>query len=426
MLDRTQSPFINPIHHLKLPPVAYYTLDNGIPLYVVNMGTQEVLKVEIVFNSGRPYEQKKLAARATASMLKEGTKNFTSAAIAEKIDFYGAGLSTPFNIDTSNITLFSLTKHFEKVLPILAEMLQCPIFPQQELDTFIQVNQQSLQIDLTKNDTIAYRTVTELIFGANHPYGYNSFPETYGELHRDDLVRHFERCYTAGNCTIFLSGKIESDTIELLNKYLSTAILKGNLIEPNRVEGNKQQPQPVRVKLPDTIQMAIRIGRKLFNRHHPDYAGMYVLNTVLGGYFGSRLMENIREEKGYTYNIYSVLDTMNFDGCFYISTEVGNEFVNQTIAEIYKEMQCLREEIVEAPELEMVRNYLLGNFLTMLDGPFNVSDVVKTLVTENLPLSFFEELVKKIQSIDSETLRSLAQQYLNPKDYWEVIVGEVG
>ncbi|MFN7117836.1 MAG: M16 family metallopeptidase [Saprospiraceae bacterium] len=424
MLDRTQPPLIYEINRLVLPPVQTLTLDNGIPVYVVNMGTQEVLKLEVIFNAGRPYEQKQLASRATASMLKEGTASFTSADIAEKIDFYGSSISTPFNIDTSNILLYSLNKYFDKVLPILAEMLASPTFPQKELDTFIQVNQQNLQIDLTKNDTLAYRAVTELIFGKTHPYGYNSYPATYGELRREDLIRHYEHCYTAGNCKIVISGKITDEILTALNQHLGNAIRPGAALTAQPLA----QPSPdrkLRIQNPDTIQMALRVGRDLFNRHHPDYPGWYMLNTIIGGYFGSRLMENIREEKGYTYNIYSMLDTMMHDGCFYIATEVGNEFINQTLDEIYKEMEMLQTELVDEEEMEMVRNYVLGGFLNMLDGPFNVSEVVKTLVTENLPLSYFEELVSDVQKVTEEDLLALSQKYLNPNDFWEVVAGEV-
>lgn len=424
MLDRTQSPLIHEINRLVLPPVQTFTLDSGIPVYVVNMGTQEVVKVEVIFNGGRPYEQKHLASRATASMLKEGTKSFSSADIAEKIDFYGSSISTPFNIDTSNIVLYSLNKYFDQVLPILAEMLACPTFPQKELDTFIQVNQQNLQIDLTKNDTLAYRTVTELIFGKDHPYGYNSFPETYRELTREDLLQHYTRCYTTGNCQIVISGKITDDMLHSLNRYLGSAISAGPLLTAMPA-AHPAPEKKWRIQNEETVQMALRVGRQLFNRHHPDYPAWYMLNTVIGGYFGSRLMENIREEKGYTYNIYSILDTMVYDGCFYIATEVGNEFINQTLDEIYIELENLQQEPVEEEEFEMVQNYVLGGFLNMLDGPFNVSEVVKTIVTENLPLSYFEELVNAVQQVTAEDMLALSQKYLNPNDFWEVVVGEV-
>ncbi len=424
MLDRTQPPLIQAIERLHLPAIPVETLDNGIPVYVVNMGTQDVVKIEIIFNAGRPYEHKQLVARATGAMLKEGVASLDSAAIAEHLDYYGSSLSTPANIDTTNIVLYSLNKYLPDVLPLVVRLLSEPLFPQRELDTFIQVNRQNLQVDLTKNDTIAYRTVTELIFGSAHPYGYNSYPDVYSALTRDDLRQHFERCYTADNCQIIISGKVEASALKLLNHTLGRAIPRGQRLDARPII----QPATTRQTLipnPDTVQMAIRVGRHLFSRHHPDFAGMYVLNTILGGYFGSRLMENIREEKGYTYNIYSVMDTMRFDGCFYIATEVGNEFAAQTLQEIYTEMDLLRTEPVDEEELMMVHNYLMGSFLNMLDGPFNVSDVVRTLLSENLPLSYFENFVEEVAKVTSAQLQALAQRYLDPKDYYEVVVGAV-
>ncbi len=422
MPNRSEQPLINPIDKLELLPAQQLQLDNGIPVYVVNMGTQEVLKLELIFFAGRPFERKKLVARATAAMLKEGSRHFDSATIAERFDFYGSSFRTPFNIDTTVVELYSLNKYFEQVLPIVADILAEPSFPQKELDTFIQVNQQNLQIDLTKNDTVAYRTVTELIFGADHPYGYNSFPETYGELQRADLIAHYERCFNSNNCAILLSGKIDSAVVDALNHHLTQAIRPG---EKQRAELTRH-PSPqrqARINHPNTVQMAIRVGREMFSRHHPDFPGMYVLNTVLGGYFGSRLMENIREDKGYTYNVYSILDTMCYDGCFYIGTEVGNEFARQTLDEIYREMENLRAEPIGLEEWSMVYNYLMGGFLNMLDGPFNVSEIVKTIISEDLPMSYFNDLINSIQAATPETLQILAQRYLNPNDYWEVIVG---
>jgi zinc protease len=423
MLNRTQPPLIREIDFLQLPPVEIFTLDNGIPVYVVNMGTQEVLKLELIFFAGRPFEQKQLVARATAAMLKEGTRSYDSAAIAEIFDFYGSSFRTPFNTDTANVELHSLNKYFEQVLPVVAEILAEPSFPQKELDTFIRVNQQNLQVDLTKNDTVAYRMVTELIFGAEHPYGYNSYAETYGALLREDLVQHYERCFTAGNCKIVLSGKIDSQILSALNRYIGQSIRPGAALTAHP----QRQPSTTRrmhIHHPDTVQKAIRLGRDMCNRFHPDYPGMYMVNTVLGGYFSSRLMENIREDKGYTYNIYSTLDTMCFDSSFHIGTEVNNEFANQTLDEIYREMELLRHEPVDAEEMAMVRNYVMGGFLTMLDGPFNVSEVVKTIVTEELPMDYIETLTRALQTVTPDDIMELSQKYLNPDDYWEVIVGE--
>ncbi|MCB0634762.1 MAG: insulinase family protein [Lewinella sp.] len=422
MLDRTQPPYIHTIDHLELPMPDIVHLDNGIPVYVTSMGTQDVIRLEIVFDAGRPFEKKRLASRATAALLKEGTERHNAAELAETLDFFGASLSQPFHLDTGNLVLYCLLRQFEEVLPLFTEMLDCPVFPEDELQSFIRRNQKSLKTDLAKTDVVAYRTITEKIFGEDHPYGYNSSVETYGQLERSDLLAHFERCYGIDNCRIFLSGKVNKDVIRALNHHLGQLSRTGKPIS-NSMEVTAPATGFCKIDHPESVQTAVRIGSRLFNRHHPDYSGFFVLNTILGGYFGSRLMANIREEKGYTYNIYSMLDAMHYDGCFYVGTEVGNEFVGDTLKQIYQEMEDLREEPVDEEELSMVRNYLMGNFLTMLDGPFNVSEVVRTQVMEGLPMDYFENMTEKVRTITAAELQSLAQRYFRREDMWEVVVG---
>ena len=179
----------------------------------------------------------------------------------------------------------------------------------------------------------------------------------------------------------------------------------------------------MKVSLPNSLQSGIRVGRRLFSRRHPDFNGVFVLNTILGGYFGSRLMTNIREKKGFTYNIYSTADAMLHDGCLYIATEVNADKAAATLRAIFSEMKKLREKPVSDDELDMVRNYLLGMLLNGLDGPMNISDVVRNLLVEGLPLSAFDELVQAVRSIRPEDIQALAQQYLQPEDFWVVRVG---
>jgi len=421
MLNRNTAPAIQRVADLKLPLPDVHHLDNGIPVYETRLGTQDIIKLEILFHAGRPHEEKKLAARATAALLKEGTTTMSSAEIAEKIDFYGGTLNIPVNLDTSNVILYSLTKHFKKLLPIVADMVTHPIFPAEELSAFCERNIQNLSVDLTRGDVVAYRKITEFIFGEHHAYGYNSSEESYRALTRQDLIKHFQRNYHAGNCRIFISGKTTEQHIDLLNTYFGQTIPKGELQE---IAFAQYLLVPKKVKIPqeESVQTAIRVGCKLFNRNHPDFNGLYILNTILGGYFGSRLMTNIREDKGYTYNIFSSLDAMIHDGYFYIGTEVGNEFVEKTLVEIHREIAILKEELVDEEELNMVRNYILGNMLTMLDGPFNVADVIKTYVAENLPITDFDSLTHTVKNITAEELRELARKYFKPENMWQVIV----
>jgi len=422
MVNRKIAPEIKEISNLVLPDPAVFKLDNGIPVYQVNMGTQDVMKLELVFKAGRPFESKKLVGRATARMLKEGTNTYNSAQIAEIFDFYGSSLNTPINLDTATINCYCLSKHFDKLIPVIADVLTNPVFPQEELAAYIKNSKQKLQVDLSKNDVIAYRKITEFIFGKEHIYGYNSVHETYDALRREDLIKHFQEAYVTKNCQIFISGKMPSNIISLLNQHLGNSIPIGKAKEII-IPDYTPTPEKVKITNSNTIQTAIRIGRRMFNRSHKDFIGMYILDAVLGGYFGSRLMANIREDKGYTYNIFSTIDPMLFDGCFYIGTEVGNEFVEATLREVYKELEILQTELIKKDELTMVKNYLLGNLLTTLDGPFNISDMTRTLYTNNLDKSYFYDLVKMIKSITPEQLRQLAQKYLKKEDMWEVVVG---
>lgn len=421
ILDRKKAPNTFAVTDIPLPSPELFHLKNGIPVYVINRGNIDAVRIEVIFKAGRPNEHKPTVARATSALIKEGTISKTSAEIAEHFDFFGGSLSAPFSLDTSSLVMHSLSKYVHELLPVFAEIIHSPTFPEKELATFVENNLQDLQVELTKNEVLAYRTLSEEIFGASHPYGYNSDEKSYKEISVEDLKLHHQRCYHADNALIMVSGKVSNDVIGLLYQYLGT-LLGGEIASFSALQKEDLATQKRIVKT-ESSQTAIAIGRRMFNRKHEDYAGMFVVNTILGGYFGSRLMENIREEKGYTYNIYSSLEPAIHDGYFYISTEVGNEFTQATLDEIYKEIELLCTELVSAKELKMVKNYLLGNMLNLVDGPFNISDLYKVYFTENLDYQDFAKLIKTIKDIKATEIRTLAQRYFQKKDFFEVVVG---
>ena len=413
MLNRKNPPIINEI--VSVPDLTYekVLLDNGIPLYIIEAGTQPLLKMEIVFHAGRPYEAQQMVARATARILKEGTASYSAVEIAELTDFYGSNISTPVHLDTSSLVFHCLSKHLPKLLPIWTEILTKPVFPEMEIKSFVQNNLQRLSVDLTKNDVLAYRAITEKFFGSTHPYGYNSVPGTYQNLQKSWLQAHFCNHYIAQKCSIFLSGKPEKNAIALLNQTIGQQIPKGEVTQSN-FPTFESVPFHDNQTNANSAQTAIRMGRVLFNRKHQDYAGFFVLNTILGGYFGSRLMANLREKKGYTYNIYSSLDAMHEEGAFLIGAEVANEHRDNAIDQILLEINKLRTEEVDSREMEMVRSYLMGSFLSMMDGPFNISEIVRTTKVENLADDHFAKLVDTVKNITPKDLRELAFKHLDP------------
>ncbi len=424
MPDRTSPPNIYKVTKIDFPQPEFQTLPNGTPLWVLNAGNQDIIKLDLFFHAGRPYERKKLVARGTSKLLLEGTLKQSSKEIAEILDYHGASLNSPVDLDTSSLILYCLGKHFPKMLDLLSEILAEPSYKKEELELFKTNTIQKLKYNNSKADVRAYRQITESIFGPEHPYGYNSSVEMIHAVERKDLLDHFDRQYNGNNCTVMVSGRVTPKVLDLIHNKLSKVLRKGEKASPKLVGLNKK-PIKILDRDPDAIQTSIRVGKKMFSRNHEDYEGMYVLNTILGGYFGSRLMMNIREDKGYTYNVFSSLDTMLFDGYFYVGTEVDNTYADKTLVEIYREMERLKIELVDDIELEMVKNYLMGNLLTLVDGPMNSSEVVKSFLINEIPFGSFNQLIFKIQTIKAEELRTLAVKYLNRESMWEVISGGI-
>lgn len=415
-------PPIHSIPDLKLPDYEILHLANGIPVYLNSGGTQDVVKVELVFKAGVTIETQHTVAKCTSALLTEGTESHSSEEIAEHFDFYGAVVSTRGGVDTSRIRLYCMNKYLGQVLPYLREVVETPVFPQEEIDTYLDNQIERIKIELTKNETIGYRTLTESIFGHKHPYGYNTRIEDLEKVTRKMLVDHHRKNYRTDNLVIFVSGKIQPECFSLLDQYFGQRIVTGDQIL------GMTAPQPSRhrkihLKGPQTHQAAIRIGRPLFKRTHPDFAGMYVANALLGGYFGSRLMTNLREKKGFTYGVYSSVDTFRNGGCFYISTEVARRNTQQSLQEIYREIDRLKSAPVPESELQMVKNYLMGYLMMQLDGPFNTIDVIKSLLLEAESTDHFELLIRKIKDISPKEIQSLISTYLNQDDLIEIVVG---
>jgi zinc protease len=173
---------------------------------------------------------------------------------------------------------------------------------------------------------------------------------------------------------------------------------------------------------PNGVQGAIRIARPFPNRHHPDFLKVMVLNVVFGGFFGSRLMSNIREDKGYTYGIHSFLHNHIQHSAWMISTEAGTDVVDATINEVYKEMKALRDEPVKDDELKLVRNYMMGGILGELDGPFQIIGRWKNIILNGFDERYFYDSLDTIRNVSAEELRELAGKYLNPEDFYELVV----
>ncbi len=423
--NRQNQPDLTTTKKISLTNPDKIYLDNGIPVYILNAGTQDILKIDLIFNAGTYFQNKPLIALSTNKMLIEGTQNSTAYEIAEKLDYYGAHLETIPGKDHASVTLYLLNKHLEKLLPVLAEIINKPVFPEKELKTFIKKAKQEFIINNEKVKYLAKINFDKIIFGDKNQYGRIADLKDFDNLERNFLIDFYKKYYTTKNCKIIVSGKINNKTIPLLNKLLGGNKQNAGYTEqskPYKIEASAAHKHFI--KKEDALQTAIRIGKPLFNKKHPDFIPLQILNTVLGGYFGSRLMSNIREDKGYTYGIGSALISLQNAGYFYIATEAGTDVSKKAVNEIYKEIKLLCDELITKDELNLVKNFMLGSFLRSIDGPFALSEMFKSVLEYDMDFTYYDKYLNIINSITSENLIQLAKKYFTKETMFELLVGK--
>ncbi len=425
MLDRKIIPTIEEAVHfdLQLKNCDRFTLDNKVPVYAMNAGAQDVVMVEWVFDAGNWYDKQPMVAATTNFLIKNGTTSKTAYQINDFFEFHGAYLNRSCYNETASITLHCLSKHLETLLPVVGEIIETSIFPEEELAIYIQNQKQRLSVNLQKCDFIANRLIDEYLFGINHPYGTYSNAEDYDALNTDLLKAFYKQYYLNGSCKIFVAGKMPTGYESMLNKAFGTLPLHADtpvVVEHPIVTAAQKKVEIINDE--NGVQGAIRMARPFPNRHHPDFQKAHVLNTLFGGFFGSRLMSNIREDKGYTYGIHSYFQNHVHASAWMISTEAGRDVCAATITEVIKEMELLRNELVDMEELNLVRNYMIGSLLGDLDGPFQLIGRWKNYVLNGLDENYFYKSIETIKSVTPQELQRLANTYLQPDDFYELVV----
>ena len=399
-----------------------WTLTNGLRVVAVHVEQAPILSVEMIWRAGRPYETQRFLAGATNALLIEGTRQRTATELEAFFEQYGTSLEVPDDFDTANLSLATILRHADRLLPIMAEVIADPAFSERELKRYRKRSRQQLREDRQDPDWLAYQYLSEAAFGADNPYGYGGSKEDYDALALPGIREHYDRYYGAANATLRVVGQL-NDQVEALLENCFGQLPAGTPAPSPDYRVQSDEPRVIRVHRPRAQQTMIRRGRRGFLVTDPDYPGLAVLETILGGYYGSRLMRNIREEKGFTYGIESDLDTYRFDGTFGIAADVANENVEEVRREILTEMDKLRQDLVPPRELDMVRAYLLGGLTMDLDGPLAVSSRYRSAIIKDYDAAaHLRRLDETIRHISANEIRELAQRYLRPDLDWEVIL----
>ncbi len=417
-------PKIHTIEKIIFPHPEKWELKNGISVYGFNGAKNDILRIDLVFDSGRWTEPAPLVAESVAKLFKSGTTQRTAYDLNEAIDYFGTTIKCNAGHNTFNVSLYCMHRFLEPSLQLLISCLTEIIFPEHEV-TLMQKNALAkLKVNIEKNDYVANMLFKKQLFGETHPYGYDVNETAIQSIHRDLLLAFYEKDIRPENCTLFIAGKYSQTELDLIDLYLGnwSSKLKNNLDSKSYISSNST-PQHLHIKKEKSVQASIVIGKEFLNKHHEDYASFVLLNTIFGGYFGSRLMSNIREEKGLTYGIYSSLSTLKHTGILAIQTDTNLENLKVCLQEIYFEMERLQKEQISVDEITLARNYLLGKYLSRTDGVFNQIDVFKSYFVEGIDIAQFEQFVSIIKQTDAVTLQQLAQKYFTKESMFEVVVG---
>lgn len=419
MLDRRTPPPSTRNLNFGLIEPEVATLPAGTPVCFVKGGEQNVLKVEIVAAAGKWNETKPGAAHFASKLLARGTSSMSSFQVASRFDQLGAHFDAHAGPDFAMLSLYALARNLQPSLALTLELLTQPSFEERELEQLKSVYVQNLKVNREKTSFLASRLFRKSLFGENHPYGRELDNGEVEAIQRMDLVRFHELWFSP--ILVLVSGKIDASNQEYIVNSL--AALGANTTREAAHNPADNIIARAHVDKAGSLQTSLRIGRKAVSRTHPDFPELLFLNHILGGYFGSRLMKNIREDKGLTYGIHSSIHIMKRDSYLVISTDVNKENADTARSEIGKELDRLCTEPISREELETARHHFIGSLQTELATPFAHADKIRNILLYNLQRNHYAALIEKIAQMSADQLLSTAGRYFRKESFVEVSAG---
>jgi zinc protease len=419
MLDRKIAPpFVQSVSFDLIKPEKK-VLSNGAEIFFIRGGSQDVLKIELIFKAGRWFEQTWGASHFSSHLFSKGTKTKNSFDIARLFDYYGAHLEVSAGLDNISIALYALSKNLKPVLDLLFEILSEPTFPEKEIDQAKSIYIQNLKVNNEKTSYLAGKLFRKNLFGENHPYGKELEEDDINKIEKNNLENHFNGLFR--NTSVFVSGKVDKQNETLIentfSRWRSLSLLNDS---PKSISVT---PHNERTTKADSVQSSIRMGRKSILRVHPDYVKAVFVSHILGGYFGSRLMKNIREEKGLTYGIHASIHPLQHESYLAIGADVNKENIDLTLEEIRKELKLLRTEKVSESELETTKNHFIGSLQSEITTPFAHADKIKTIYLQGLPFSYYQDMITIINKITPEEIIQTSEVYFHEESLFETAVG---
>ncbi|MDN3667925.1 pitrilysin family protein [Echinicola jeungdonensis] len=422
VVDRSKAPAFQIPEHIALTKPQKRTLKNGVPLYFFPTPAIDAIKIEINTASNKHLvaKEKALVPFFTLHMLMEGTQEKNSEEIDHFFDHYASEIEVISTFEQSGLSLLTTKKHFASVLPVFRSLFTEAVFPEKELEK--RKSQKSLTISIQKgqNGARANQLYRKALFGSHHPYGFVAEECDVETVQREDLVDFYHNTLLV-TPEIFVTGNLEENEIDQLVKaFEDLPVIQISDTLPDFEVWPEKRLTEIKEK---SVQSSIRLGQHLIPKTHEDYHALTVFNTILGGYFGSRLIKNIREEKGHTYGIYSSIGNLQLSDYWVVMADVQKGYAEEVIQEVYKEIERLKNTPVQKDELEIVRNYMIGNFLSSFSNAFDLINRFKSIHQVGLDYDFYETQLAYFRDFKPEEIMEIGQKYFKPENIIEVIVG---
>ncbi len=420
MLDRSKAPDFKIPKSIEFPTPIQRTLPNGVHLYFIPTPQIDAVKLDISSTINEASKSKLLVPYFALEMVTEGTLSKNAAELDDFFDTYASEVDTESGFENHGLSILTTKKHFDTVLPVFRELLTEAVFPEKELSKRKKQKALSIHINRDKNSHRASQLFRKALFGENHPFGQITEEKDVDLVQGEDLMGFYKKDLWT-NSEIFLTGNLADSQLEDIIWEIGNIPITFFSNPPTGFQNQKHQR--LTEEKEKSVQSSIRIGCHLIPKNHPDYFKLSLMNTILGGYFGSRLIKNIREDKGHTYGIYSSIGSLKQADYWVVMADVIKEHDEAVIEEVYKEIDKLKNEPITAAELEVVRNYMIGKLLSQFSSGFELIGRFKSIHQAGLDFGFFQQNLDYILQAKPEDIMEVANKYLHREKMVEVIVG---
>lgn len=408
------------IHEIKFPHINKFEtqlLPNGATLHTMIGGTQPVVKIDIFIKAGSLDSEKPCVAQATSMLIQEGTQISTAAQIAEKIDYLGAYISQKISLEYTHVSILCLAKHVEEISLLVNEMLTQSTFSEKSVEEYKDRAMQEMNINMQKTSFLARRALRNKLFVEGNRHGRIAEIDNWKSIQRSDLIEYYTKYYSPQGAQIFISGLPSATDIKKVINILGESWTSKQKNNNEYIPKFNQDKQQINIEYPNAQQASLCMGYVTIEPSATDYCGLVILTTLLGGYFGSRLMSNLREEKGLTYGIGSHLQSNRKYTILGISSELNPNSIEMAIDEINAEMRRLQTEPIEEDELSTLTNYIKGDILRSFDNSITTADTLSQLMLAGYPQNYNRQLFDLCNTITAEDIIQLSNKYLIPDKF---------